>query len=74
MEKLKARECTELPSQVPFYQFLPKPALQAYACAFGLWFEDGTFDLKPPNKFLNESFPEIKTLKVKEMLEMAWKK
>ncbi len=43
------------------------------AAAFGLWFEDGVFDLKPA-KFLNEMLPEIKPLKIKEMLDKAWKR
>ena len=66
-------QTTELPGQVSLYQFFPKPALQSMAAAFGLWFEDGIFDPKPA-KFLNETFPEIKPLKVKELLEKAWKK
>lgn len=66
-------QVTELPGQVPLYQFFPKSLLQNYVAAFGLWFEDGHFDLKP-TKFLNETFPEIKPLKVKEMLDKAWKK
>jgi len=43
--------------------------------AFGMWFETGVFDLQPKGgKFLNESFPEIKPMKVGEMLNRAWKK
>ena len=44
------------------------------AAAFGLWFEYGVCDLKPTKAFLNETFPEIKPLKVKEMLDQAWRK
>lgn len=73
MEKLKEGETTELPGQVPLYQFMPKVAVQNYGAVFGLWFEDGTFDLEP-EKFLNETLPEVKPMAVKEMLERAWKK
>ncbi|KAK3362517.1 hypothetical protein B0T25DRAFT_524497 [Lasiosphaeria hispida] len=72
VEELKAGKTTELPSQVPFYQFLPKPILQGMAASFGLWFDRGLFDLKPA-KFLNQDFPEIKPMTVKEMLDQAWK-
>ncbi len=72
MEKLKLGQVTELPSQVPLNNFFPKPAQQAMAATFGLWFENGVFDFKPA-KFLNDTFPEIKPLKVKEMLDRAWK-
>ncbi|KAK0730249.1 hypothetical protein B0H67DRAFT_526937 [Lasiosphaeris hirsuta] len=72
VEDLSAGKTTELPSQVPFYQYLPKPILQGMAASFGLWFEKGLFDLKTP-KFLNQDFPDIKPLKVKEMLDQAWR-
>ncbi|KXX76833.1 Isoflavone reductase IRL [Madurella mycetomatis] len=72
-EKLKMGQITELPGQVPLYQFFPKPAMQGMGVAFGLWFEDGVFDPKPA-KFLNGTFPDIQPLKVKELLDKAWNK
>ncbi|GAB1316920.1 hypothetical protein MFIFM68171_07130 [Madurella fahalii] len=72
-EKLKLGQITELPGQASLYEFFPKPFLQAVGAAFGLWFDEGVFDLKPA-KFLNETFPEIQPLKVKELLDKAWKK
>lgn len=74
VEKLKLGQTTELPAQVPSYPFFPKEPQQAMAAAFGLWFEHGICDLKPTKAFLNETFPDIKPLKVKEMLDKAWKK
>lgn len=73
MEKLKSGQVTELPGQVPLYQFIPKQVLQGLAAAFGLLFDNGEFDMKPQS-FLNEKFPEIKPLKVKELLDRAWRK
>ena len=72
IEKLRRRQVTELPAQVAAYAFVPKEVFQSLAATFGLWFEEGVFDLKP-DRFLNEAFPEIRTMKVKEMLEEAWK-
>ncbi|KAK4155293.1 isoflavone reductase [Chaetomidium leptoderma] len=72
-EKLERGEITELPGQIPLYPFFPKPAQDAIGAAFGLWCEDGVFDHKPA-KFLNETFPEIKPLTAKALLEKAWKK
>ncbi|KAK0713431.1 hypothetical protein B0T26DRAFT_858083 [Lasiosphaeria miniovina] len=72
-EKLKLGQTTELPGHVPLYAFFPKPALHGMAAAFGLLFEGGVFDMKPAS-FLNETFPELKPLGVKEILDKSWKK
>ncbi|KAK5651245.1 hypothetical protein OQA88_12653 [Cercophora sp. LCS_1] len=71
VEQLKRGESSELPAQVPLYQFIPKQFLSGMAAAMGLWTDQGLFDMKP-EKWLNEEV-EIETLKVKEMLEKAWK-
>ncbi|KAK1750079.1 hypothetical protein QBC47DRAFT_394567 [Echria macrotheca] len=71
-EKLKAGEISELPAQVQLYQFFPKKLLQGMCAAFGLWFDKGLADLHP-EKFINEDFPDIKPMTVKEMLDKAWK-
>lgn len=71
--KMEAGQVTELPGQVPMYGFLPKEILQYMIAVHGLWFEEGVYDLKP-KRFLNEKFPEIRPIKVKELLEVAWKK
>ncbi|KAK1509223.1 uncharacterized protein CCOS01_15739 [Colletotrichum costaricense] len=74
VEKLKTGQTTELPSQVPAYQFFPKEAYQGMASVFGLWFENGSFDIPPAGKrTLNQIFPDIKAWTVKEILETAWK-
>ncbi|KAL0938320.1 nmra-like family protein [Colletotrichum truncatum] len=74
VEKLKARQPTELPGQIPAYPFLPKEIYQGIASTFGLWFEGGAFDIPPAGtKTLNEVFPEIKTWKVEDILNKAWK-
>jgi hypothetical protein len=44
----------------------------ALFAAFGQLSEDGSWDLKP-QKTLNEIFPEIKPLKVKDVLEAVAK-
>jgi hypothetical protein len=75
-EKLERGETTELPGQVPLYPFFPKPVQQAMGAGFGCWFDDGVFDMKPPNgaRFLNDTFPHIEPLTIKELLEKAWKR
>ncbi|KAF6838358.1 nmra-like family protein [Colletotrichum plurivorum] len=75
VETLKTGQATELPSQIPAYPFFPKEAYQGLAATFGSWFADRTFDIPPADKkTLNEQFPDIKSWKVKEILEAAWKK
>lgn len=72
VEMMKKGETTELPAQVPMYQFIPKQFLSGMAAGMGLWFEEGLFDMKPA-KWLDEELG-IEALKVKEMLVKAWGK
>ncbi len=72
VDKLKTGAVTELPVHPSLYPYVPKQFLQSISAVFGLWFEEGVFDYKPA-RFLNEVFPEIKPLKIKEMLDTAWK-
>ncbi|KAK0639201.1 hypothetical protein B0T16DRAFT_422617 [Cercophora newfieldiana] len=73
VEKMKMGQTTELPGQIPMYQFIPKEFLQGLAATFGLMFEEGALDLHT-DKWLNDTFPEIKPMSVKEMLDKAWRK
>jgi len=72
VDKLRRGEPTELPGQVQIYEYFPKEMFQGIASVFGLWFAEGLFDITP-ERSLNDSFPEIKTLKVEDMLNKAWK-
>ncbi|KAH8776277.1 hypothetical protein F5883DRAFT_698650 [Diaporthe sp. PMI_573] len=72
MEKLKAGQITELPSQRQMYPFFPKEMLQGLFAAFGRMFEEGEFDLKPFHT-LNDDFPEIKPRGVRQLGLDAWK-
>jgi hypothetical protein len=71
IEKLSKGEITELPSHQLIYSVFPKPMLQSFFAAFGIFFEEGLFDLKPAHT-LNEEFPEIKARTVKEIIDAAW--
>ncbi|KAH7378889.1 hypothetical protein BKA64DRAFT_686855 [Cadophora sp. MPI-SDFR-AT-0126] len=73
IETLRSGKITELPGQVAAYHFFPKEAYQHMMSVFGLWFAEGVFDFHP-SKTLNELFPDIKTMKVKDMVNEAWKK
>ncbi|KAL8376054.1 hypothetical protein RB595_007255 [Gaeumannomyces hyphopodioides] len=73
VERLKAGQITQLPAHVPLYNVIPKEGMDAMGAIFGLWFEQGLFELKSA-KFLNDQFPEIKPMTVKEMLDKAWRK
>jgi hypothetical protein len=72
VEKLKSGQTSELPAQVALYSFLPKDILQYMIAVHGLWFEEGVYNLKP-TRLLNDQFPEIKPITVKEILRQAWK-
>ncbi|KAF5844423.1 hypothetical protein GGP41_001390 [Bipolaris sorokiniana] len=73
VETLRKGQTTELPSHTPMYPFFPKEQLQGVLAGFGLFMENGSFDLKPPKEQnLNELFPEIKLASMKEIMG-AWK-
>jgi len=63
---------TELPSQKTLYSVIPKEFVQAINSRFGIWVERGDLDLDE-DMSLNAKFPGIKTMKLKELLERAWK-
>ncbi len=64
---------TELPSQTELYSVIPKDALQAITSRFGIWVERGEMDLDEHTS-LNQKLPKLNTMKLKELLEKAWKK
>ncbi|KAF2186205.1 nmrA-like family protein [Zopfia rhizophila CBS 207.26] len=72
VEKLKRFEITELPGHTELYGSFPKQRYQWFMAIFELWTTDGTSKMKREGS-LNEKFPEIKSLGVREFLERSWK-
>lgn len=72
IDKLKRGEVTELPSQKLSYSLVPREVIQAGNSRFGIWLDRGDFDFDESTS-LNTKLPEIKTTKLKELLEKAWK-
>ena len=72
LEKLKRGEVTELPSQELLYSAIPREFVQAISSAFGIWVDRGDMDFDEDTS-LNKKLPELKTIKLKELLEKAWK-
>ena len=68
VDKLQKGEVTELPSHPAVYPFLPKQMLQGMFSSFGLLVGGGHFKIPEVNS-LNRKFPEIKPLKIKDVLE-----
>ena len=73
LEKLKRREVTELPSQTSLYSAIPREFVQAISSRVGIWVDHGDMDFNEDTS-LNQKLPELKTMKLKELLEIAWKK
>ncbi|KAF2649202.1 NAD(P)-binding protein [Lophiostoma macrostomum CBS 122681] len=71
LDTLKSYKVTELPAHPGSYAFFPKERLQGMCATFGILFEEGVFDFKP-EKSLNDQFPDIKTRKVKDLVQEAW--
>jgi hypothetical protein len=72
-EKLKRGEVTELPSQASLYSAIPREFVQAISSRFGIWVDRGDMDFNEVMS-LNQKLPELRTIKLKELLERAWKK
>ena len=72
--QLKKGQVTEIPAQVPLYAFVPKEQLQGMFAIFGLWFEQGLFDMRPKDSDTNLTalFPEVKPLTVEGMLQTLY--
>lgn len=73
VESLKQGHLTELPGQAANYEYIPKEVLQKLLVSFHLWYAEGVFNFEYGTT-LNDKFPDIKPLKVKEMIDRAWKK
>ncbi|KAF5661914.1 isoflavone reductase like IRL [Fusarium heterosporum] len=71
VEKMEKGELTELPGHVPMYSRAPKVILQKMMSAYGLWCEEGAFNLDD-SRTLNDVFPDIKPISVRAFLEEAW--
>ncbi|KAH6995317.1 hypothetical protein EDB80DRAFT_755383 [Ilyonectria destructans] len=69
-EKLKSGRVAELPGHVSTYDFVPKEAVEFFSSILGLWITEGVFDSRPA-RTLNNEFPEIETMKVKDILNKA---
>lgn len=73
VDKLQNGQATLLPGDAVIYPFIPAEVMRGVLAAFGLWTAEGALDFQP-EKFLNDVFPEIKPMKVREGLQAAWKK
>lgn len=71
-EKLKKLEITKLPGHEDATKMMPWEPMRHFCAVFENWLVDGFYDL-PKENTLNEKFPAIKTLTVKEMVEQNWK-
>ncbi|UPX17228.1 uncharacterized protein EKO05_0007594 [Ascochyta rabiei] len=67
VEKLRRGEITELPTHQYLYNSFPKPLLAELLSKFGLWAVMGIM-FYPKEESLNEKFPDIKTISVREMV------
>ncbi|KAI9148771.1 nmra-like family [Paramyrothecium foliicola] len=74
IEDLKEGKATELPALTKALPYIPisREHLLGFVATFGLMFDDGTFNLDE-KLALNNKFPDIETLKIKDALEAAVK-
>ncbi|KAF2017078.1 nmrA-like family protein [Aaosphaeria arxii CBS 175.79] len=71
VEELKEGRMTELPSQVECYETFPKPQFQWFMSIFSRWTADENVGFVEGT--LNERFPDIQCLDVRNMIEKYWK-
>ncbi|KAJ3532106.1 hypothetical protein NM208_g8588 [Fusarium decemcellulare] len=72
LEKLRKFEITELPGHKKDYEKFPKQVLLPFLSIFQRWMAEGLGQV-PIEGSLNEKFPEIKPLKVKDVMDRYWK-
>ncbi|GME61320.1 putative nmra-like family protein [Neofusicoccum parvum] len=71
-EKLERFEVMKLPGHEAAAEIMPWGHLRHFCGVFENWLVQGYYNL-PTENTLNERFPDIKTLTVKEMVEQNWK-
>ncbi|GME46751.1 putative nmra-like family protein [Neofusicoccum parvum] len=71
-EKLERFEVMKLPGHEAAAEIMPWDHLRHFRGDFENWLVQGYYNL-PTENTLNERFPDIKTLTVKEMVEQNWK-
>ncbi|EOD50437.1 putative nmra-like family protein [Neofusicoccum parvum UCRNP2] len=71
-EKLERFEVMKLPGHEAAAEIMPWDHLRHFCGVFENWLVQGYYNL-PTENTLNERFPDIKTLTVKEMVEQNWK-
>ncbi|KAL7941064.1 hypothetical protein V8C42DRAFT_361477 [Trichoderma barbatum] len=67
VEKLRSGQITELPGHRAVYDQIPKDYMHKYLSLFGLLVTEGGMDV-PVEKALNTRFPDIKTVKIKDVV------
>ncbi|KAH8586948.1 hypothetical protein B0O99DRAFT_527682 [Bisporella sp. PMI_857] len=75
IESLQQSMVTELPANVPRYSIAPKPFMDGIMSLWSLGFAQRWFDLpfrKGDDGTLNELFPEIEVLTMKNFLNRCW--
>lgn len=72
VEDLEAGRVTDLPCYAAFYNQVGKEAASALFRELGLWMATGELNVKPAFS-LNEAFPDIKPMTVKEYLDLSWR-
>ncbi|KAH8434182.1 uncharacterized protein LDX57_011820 [Aspergillus melleus] len=73
VEKLKRFEITGLPGHKALYDHVPKLQFQWFISIFELFTTDGSSHIQRAGS-LNDRFPYIKALSVKEMLDQYWRR
>ncbi|KAM5348281.1 hypothetical protein ACJ41O_008105 [Fusarium nematophilum] len=71
LEKLRRSEVTELPGHQNDYKRFPKEVLLPFLSVFQRWMAEGLGEV-PIEGSLNEKFPDIKPLTVRELMDRHW--
>ncbi|BCR97538.1 uncharacterized protein AKAW2_30857S [Aspergillus luchuensis] len=71
-EELEAGQVTELPCYETTFAVVGKEMTKQLFAQTGLWIIGNELDLRPVST-LNETFPDIKTMTLREFLELSWK-
>ncbi|KAF5641415.1 hypothetical protein F52700_3356 [Fusarium sp. NRRL 52700] len=72
LEKLTRFEVSDLPGHSKDFKRYPKEIVLPFLSIFERWTAEGLSEVKPEGS-LNEMFPEIKPLTVKDLMDQHWK-
>lgn len=72
LSDLRAGKITEIPGYKATYDVFPKEMLLEMMAAIGVGMITGVFDLEAKGELINDRFPEVKPVRMREFIRSYW--